>query len=369
MRRLRVAFLCLLSTCALTPTALAQAVPPGAPTADKPPPATAPVDAAAPDGSTSADNPPPAQPGPVPTRSPSPAPNAPGSPEILLQNPLVAAPAVGRRLVDVGAKVSDRFVMPSGYAEVGGELALITSSAIVTPRKLAFGDLALFRPSARRSFSDKLELSFGTTLLAKEPSGGHDWIWQGASLGALFEPAPGCGLVLDLAGGPLLAGRGSVWSAAPGLTRKWALDRVARAVLSLSDDFTALDARGDLAARAWLDEVVLGGEIELGEDEGAGWLGVDYAVPVAKHGEQPSSPGILLRPTTRLDVQVGGVFRVGDHHDWDLFAYYAWIDRGEASRPSTLLPVLDGGFDQQQVVFGVRHRFEPKAPEGGPLAY
>ncbi|HTQ06696.1 MAG TPA: hypothetical protein VMI54_22725 [Polyangiaceae bacterium] len=261
--------------------------------------------------------------------------------------------------------MSDRFVMPSGYAEVGGELAFVTSGAIVTPSKVAFGDMALFRPSARRSFGDELELSLGTTWLAKEPSGEHAWIWQGASVGAVYEPAPGGAVVLDAAGGPLLHGQGSFWSAAPGLSRKWALDGDTRAVLSLSDDFTALDRRGELGARAWLDELVLGGEVELGHRDFAFWVGADYGVPVAKHGEQPLLPGVPLRPTTRLDLQVGSVLRVGRHESWDLFAYYAWIDRGEANRPSTLLPIVDGGFDQQQVVLGVRHRFEP--PGGGVM--
>jgi len=335
-----------------------------------------PPDAPAPDGSNAVDLPPPGEPGSVPKGPVGPPPWHPpaSSPEIQLENAIASAPAIGYRAVDVGSKVSERFVMPSGYAEVGGELAFITSGAVVTPKKLAFGDLALFRPTARRSFSDKLELSLGTTLLAKEPSGGHDWIWQGASLGALYEPSPGYGLTLGGAAGPLRGGNGSFWSAAPGVTRKWTLDRDARAVLGLSDAFTALDPHGELGARAWLDEVVLSGEVELGHSEGAGWVGVNYAVPVAKHGEQPLAPGLLLRPTTRLDVEVGGVWRVGEHESWDLFAYYAWIDRGEASRPSTLLPVLDGGFDQQQVVLGVRHRFEPKReavkmPDGARLTY
>jgi hypothetical protein len=313
----------------------------------------------------------PPAPEPQPPVEASPPPPEP-SPEIRLEGPLAAAPAIGYSEADVGSKVSENFVMPSGYAEIGGELALVTSGAVVTPRKLALGDLALFRPLARRSFSDELELSFSTTLLAKEPSGGHDWIWQGASLGALFEPSRGYGLVLGATGGPLLGGHGSFWSAAPGITRKWTLDRAARAVLSLSDAFTALDRHGELAARSWLDEVVLGGEIELGRDEGAFWVGANYAVPVAKHGEQPLLPGVRLRPATRLDLDVGGVWRVGEHDSWDLYAYYAWIDRGEASRPSTLLPVLDGGFDQQQVVLGIRHRFEPHAddtPHGGVRSY
>jgi len=259
---------------------------------------------------------------------------------------------------DVGSKVSERFVMPSGYSEVGAELAFVTSDAVVTPKSLGFGDLALFRPSARRSFGDRVELSLGTSLLVKQPTGGHDWIWQGMSLGAVVEPWDGYAFTLGAQGGPLLGGAGSVWSAAPGLAAKWSLDRDARVLLSLSDDFTALDGRGRLGAGAWLDEIVLGGEAQLGHRDAAAWVGVDYAVPIAKHGNQPLSPTPLaLHPAVRLDLQVGGVLRVGDNHDWDLFAYYAWVDRGASDRPATLLPVVDGGFDQQQVVLGIQHRF------------
>jgi len=47
---------------------------------------------------------------------------------------------------------------------------------------------------------------------------------------------------------------------------------------------------------------------------------------------------------------------------WDLFAIYALVDGGEASRPRSTLPILDGGFAQRQITLGVRHRLEP-APE------
>ena len=33
---------------------------------------------------------------------------------------------------------------------------------------------------------------------------------------------------------------------------------------------------------------------------------------------------------------------------------------GELSKPETTLPILDGGFDQQQLVVGVEYRFTPK---------
>lgn len=261
---------------------------------------------------------------------------------------------------DIISRTSGAFVLPSGHVETRGELAFLTSDAIVTPESLRFGDLALFRPSVRRAFGDQLELSLGTSLLAKQPSTGGDWLWQGASLGALLEPWAGYAVSLDLGAGPQLGGDGSVWTATPSLAGKWSLDHEARLLLSLANRFTALDEGGELRPRAWLDELALGAEAQLGDHHGGGWIGLDYGVPLAHGGQlRSASASIDLDPSVRIDVQVGGVLRVGRHDDWDLFAYYAWIDRGESVRPATLLPVLDGGFDQQQLVIGVSHRFAP----------
>ena len=97
--------------------------------------------------------------------------------------------------------------------------------------------------------------------------------------------------------------------------------------------------RGRLGTRAWLDELVLGTEAQYGHREAAMWVGLNYAIPLAKAGNLPNAPtAIALRPSTRLDLQVGFVFRTGKDDDWDLFAYYTWLDRGEASRPETRLP-------------------------------
>jgi hypothetical protein len=251
--------------------------------------------------------------------------------------------------------------MPSGFSEVRGELAFITGEAVVTPRRLKLSDLTLFRPSARRAIGEMLELSLGTTMLAKEPTANHDWIWQGASLGATIEPTPGYAILLDARGGPMLDGAGSIWSGAATMAAKWSLDRNTRVLLSVGDLFTGLDSTGQLGARTWLNEIVFGGEAQFGRSEAAAWVGFNSAVPVAKAGDAPNAPvPVAIDPAIRIDLQVGGVIRVGQQNDWDLFAFYAWIDRGERDRPETLLPVLDGGFDQQQVVLGISHRFEPR---------
>jgi hypothetical protein len=107
---------------------------------------------------------------------------------------------------------------------------------------------------------------------------------------------------------------------------------------------------------------VLGTEAQFGDGDGGGWVAFDYGIPLASAGTLAvaAAAPVAIDPSVRLDVQVGGVVRVGNHDDWHLFAYYSWIDRGERGHPETLLPVLDGGFDQQQIVLGVSHGFVPK---------
>jgi hypothetical protein len=63
-------------------------------------------------------------------------------------------------------------------------------------------------------------------------------------------------------------------------------------------------------------------------------------------------------PQTRLNFHVGMVYALIDN--WDLYLEIAVIDRGDLIDVRTTLPILDGGFDQQQVIFGVVRRFGVK---------
>jgi hypothetical protein len=78
------------------------------------------------------------------------------------------------------------------------------------------------------------------------------------------------------------------------------------------------------------------------------WLGASYHAPFVRS----DAPGV--DPRVRLGFDIGGVYSVAA--SWDFYVDLAIIDRGDASNPVTTLPVLDGGFDQQQIIFGVtRH--------------
>ena len=84
------------------------------------------------------------------------------------------------------------------------------------------------------------------------------------------------------------------------------------------------------------------------------WLGVDLDVPVDHEADV-----MAIDPQVRLGFNAGMVYAVVD--DWDFYVNLAIIDRGETDVPATTLPILDGGFDQQQITFGIIRRFA--APE------
>jgi hypothetical protein len=62
-------------------------------------------------------------------------------------------------------------------------------------------------------------------------------------------------------------------------------------------------------------------------------------------------------PEVRVGLEVGGVL---SFDEWSVFSAYSFVDRGEIAEPQTTLPILDGGFDQRQLMLGVSYRFEPK---------
>jgi hypothetical protein len=67
------------------------------------------------------------------------------------------------------------------------------------------------------------------------------------------------------------------------------------------------------------------------------------------------------RHAAGLNLEGGAALSL--HSDgWNVYASYTIVDRGELDKPETTLPILDGGFDQHQVVIGVQYRFEPKPP-------
>jgi len=109
-------------------------------------------------------------------------------------------------------------------------------------------------------------------------------------------------------------------------------------------------------------------EGESPRGEVAAWLGAQFRVPLVASpgdGDPDATTGMFLDPQTRMSFHVGVVLSYIE--SWDLFARVAIVDRGDFAEPGTTLPILDGGFDQTHVIFGITRRFAFDRDRDAPL--
>jgi hypothetical protein len=284
-----------------------------------------------------------------------------------MTGPLAGAPAVSETTYSRSSKRDPRIVMPSGHLEVAGEMAFLMSQPSPHAERLALTDLALFRLNLRRSFADWLELYAGGDLLPKQPTSTHALLFQGAHVGAQAEVVPSFAAALGFAAGPLFGADGVFYRAGTGLSWKPSVSEYLRFVVGVGNAWTILDYRQNTSSAFWLGEVVTHAETQIGDQNASMWVGMDYAVPFASrpHAAAADETRGYLKPQVRLNLEVGGALSL--HADgWDVYASYAIVDRGELDKPETTLPILDGGFDQQQIAIGVEYRFEPKRRHAEP---
>jgi hypothetical protein len=266
--------------------------------------------------------------------------------------------------IDVGESLSsshrgvsqDYLVLPDG-AELTGQMRFLTSEAFLQDhgdaKPLAFTDLALFGMTVRKSLFSKLEVSASVELLPKQPAFTSEKAWQSVAVG-VRSPIGNTGAVsLGGAGGHLLSSDGS-----------WVRQTLALELRKPIHEIMTFDVHGgvdttvlvrDAHEGGWVTELGVSAQALFRDPHGAvgGWVGMGYAIPVSSRGFDPTSD-LALDPRARLDFRIGGVISLVDN--WDLFAELAVVDRGELTNPATRLPILDGGFDQRQAMFGVtRH--------------
>lgn len=253
-----------------------------------------------------------------------------------------------------GSKFTDDFLLPSGVVEVGGELAFVTSGPALRGRDLDFTDLALGRVRMRKRIAEWVEVFLNVGGLVKQPKYTDEPVFQGGLLGFRVPFAKHFAAEVLWSAGPLLESAGLYWQAEQMILAKPRIDRSTRFQLRAGGAFTRLVFENAARPSLWMEQLVLGAELDLGEEKGGGWLGFDYRIPIASgpRGEGTLAP---FDPAVELGVQVGGI--LSPRSDWDLFVSYSIIDRGDLSEPRTTLPILDGGFDQKQILFGVQHRF------------
>lgn len=260
--------------------------------------------------------------------------------------------------------VADWLVNPERQLEIGGELTFLTAPASpFSPgpgepgRELRLTDVGLFQPHVRFSTGGHLELAAAVSLLAKQPSYLDESVFQAGSLGLRYGLGHKWALWATGAGGQLLGDLGNWGSVAGGAQARTSIDRTIRFQASLGGAWTQLYA-GEDSGRPWFAEIVAHGETVLRTPRGevGAWLGVDYRVPVA---HDAGTGG--LDPAVRLGLQVGAL--IGYVDKWDLYVAASAVDRGDLEDPTTTLPILDGGFDQTQIVFGGARRFDLASDE------
>ncbi|MEP6860787.1 MAG: hypothetical protein ABJE66_09220 [Deltaproteobacteria bacterium] len=250
----------------------------------------------------------------------------------------------------------DYLVAPDG-GELTGEIKFVMADAMPNGSALKFTDLALFDLVGRWSLFGKLELSGSVDFLPKQPSTTAERAWQSAG-GAVRAPlGPRAAITLSGGGGHLLDHTG-MWSR-EALALEWKKP--------IDPEFLAFDIQGGVDGITLSAPRSRGAEItELSVQTSAlfhtphgecgAWVGIGYAIPVQSSGLDPTT-GMALDPQPRLDFHAGAVLAI--EKTWDLFADFAVIDRGDLANAATRLPILDGGFDQKQIIFGVTRHIDP----------
>ena len=257
------------------------------------------------------------------------------------------------------SKASDWMIMPSGTATIGGTLQFVTAREGGGPDGLRFTDLVLTSFDARWSLEKRFEIFATTSFLPKQPSTSDELVWQSAATGARVGLGERYTLYTTVGGGPLLERRGMWGGGTLGAQVRKSLHPTLVVEGNAGGAYTALMEK-ERDRPSWLGEALIRGELVFRVPSGmmAGWLGTEFRFPVA-HGSGMSDTGApAYDPQTRVNVNLGVVLSYID--DWDIFAKYMVVDRGDMASPATTLPILQGGFDQKHIIVGITRRYRPK---------
>lgn len=249
----------------------------------------------------------------------------------------------------------DYLVMPRG-GELSAQMRFLTAERMLDGDELKFTDLALFGLSARYSLFSRLELGASVDFLPKQPSTTDEKAWQ--SVGVTVRSPLGKQVALQLAGGGgHLMNHSGKWTT-ESLTLEWKKP---------IHDVLAFDIQGGISgmgldapttrSTAFITEVGVSTTALFHDPHGywGGWLGIGYSVPVQASGRDPTTE-VVIDPQPRLNFHAGTV--VSLVKKWDLYIDFAVVDRGDARDPRTQLPIIHGGFDQKQIIFGITRHIE-----------
>ena len=278
--------------------------------------------------------------------------------------PLLASDALAQQepaamdtaYVDSGSPRSkaDGWMIPPGKTgTLGLELGFLTSkgplSEVTGGPSLEFTDVVVSRFEGRYSLAGVAELIVDTTLLPKQPSYADESVFQNAGLGFRVGLTKWLAAMLRFDGGITLAKSGGWGQGALGVEGRFPIEDYVQFDLSLFGAATSLFI-DDEAPR--FVELGTGAQLVFFEEQvGGAWFGTSFHFPLAEH----QTENWAIDPRVRVGVQIGGVLSAIDK--WDIYGKFAFIDRGDLVDLDTVLPILDGGFDQQVLSIGVIRRF------------
>lgn len=250
---------------------------------------------------------------------------------------------------------------PIGW-EVGASLDFMTTSdPSLGGRKLKFTDIVLFRAHGLLALGRRAELFGGVDLLPKQPSYTDELVWQGALLGARYRFNDPLSAYARAQVGPGLGHDGAWWMGEAAAQSK--IDLAEKTLFwesALGGTYTQLFPDEPVDRAFWQLELLARSGIAIRDKQGifATWLSFTFEFPLVAR-PRPSSPdptsGRTLDAQTRVGVAFG--FVLGVSKTLDLFMELTVLDRGDLDKPSTTLPILSGGFDQNRIVFGFNRRF------------
>jgi hypothetical protein len=293
-----------------------------------------------------------------PAHEPDPGP-APEPDPPVTWNDIVAVENLGHHAGSVRSMSSSWLIRPPGW-EASGELRFLTAHAAPGGEPMRMTDVVVSRASLRRSFRGKLELAGGVDALPKQPSTSDELVFQGADLVARLPLGTRWALYAGDDFGPLTEDRGWWNRAGAGVQRRARVHDTLSFQLGLGAAYTHLAFAGAPDAQL-VEAVVRGQTLFMAEELFGVWLGADFAFPVARRG---ALMGSAFDPQPRVNLGVGAVYSVVD--DWDVYLELSIVDRGDHAAPATQLPILQGGFDQRVLTFGLTRHFGGDDHQGGP---
>ncbi len=250
--------------------------------------------------------------------------------------------------LDHRAYASDWLVAPPGW-NLGGEMRFITAGSALSGEPIEMTDMAILRLRSRWTATRRIELSGTVDLLAKQLDTTEEAIPQGGSLAAKIATSRTVAIGTSVSGGPIVGGGGYWGSVGTGAIHRSRIERFI--AFQVGGGAVATAVEQDRMERRWQADATLSSELVFHTPRGewAMWAGCEMAFPVV-HAD-------TIDPSSRLDLTVGTVFSAV--RDWDIYAELTYRDRGTTDMPETVLPIVDGGFDQRQIVVGITRRFTP----------